>query len=37
MGEELYQHEKRNLALIISGRFESLVGAAALLVTMPFP
>ena len=35
MGEELYQHEKRNLALIISGRFESLVGAAALLVAMP--
>lgn len=33
--EEIYKHERRNLALIISGRFESLVGAAALLVAMP--
>jgi len=31
----IYQHEKRNLALVISGRFESLVGASALMVAMP--
>lgn len=35
MVEELYKYEKRNLALIISGRFESILGAAALLVAMP--
>lgn len=34
-GSEIYQHEKRNLALVISGRFESLVGASALMVAMP--
>ncbi|MGB4263323.1 MAG: MFS transporter [Fervidobacterium sp.] len=32
---EIYLHEKRNLALVISGRFESLVGASALMVAMP--
>ncbi|HOH53197.1 MAG TPA: MFS transporter [Fervidobacterium sp.] len=32
---KIYQHEKRNLALVISGRFESLVGASALMVAMP--
>ncbi|MFN3692168.1 MAG: hypothetical protein ACK4R7_04680, partial [Fervidobacterium sp.] len=32
---DIYKHEKRNLALIISGRFESIIGAAALLVAMP--
>jgi len=35
MSEEQYKYEKRNLALIISGRFESVLGAAALLVAMP--
>lgn len=31
----IYKHEKRNLALVISGRFESIFGAAALMVAMP--
>ncbi|MCX7653888.1 MAG: MFS transporter [Fervidobacterium sp.] len=32
---DIYKHEKRNLALVLSGRFESIVGAAALMVAMP--
>ncbi|QAV33348.1 Major Facilitator Superfamily protein [Fervidobacterium changbaicum] len=35
MGEDIYRYERRNLALIVTGRFESLLGAAALLVAMP--
>jgi MFS family permease len=35
MDDDFYRHEKRNLALIISGRFESLIGASALMVAMP--
>lgn len=33
--DDIYKYEKRNLSLIISGRFESLIGAAALMVAMP--
>lgn len=32
---DIYKHEKRNLALVLSGRLESIVGAAALMVAMP--
>ncbi|MEN3042509.1 MAG: MFS transporter [Fervidobacterium sp.] len=32
---DIYKYEKRNLALVLSGRFESIVGAAALMVAMP--
>jgi len=35
VSESIYKHEKRNLALIISGRFESLIGASALMIAMP--
>lgn len=32
---DIYEHEVRNLSLILSGRFESIVGAAALMTALP--
>ncbi len=32
---DIYKHEARNLLLILSGRFESIVGAAALMTALP--
>ncbi|ODN30253.1 MFS transporter [Fervidobacterium thailandense] len=35
MSENLYEHEARNLFLVLSGRFESIVGATALMTALP--